>query len=55
MLTTAEITACACIPRRALIALEFFSDKMWKTGCIWNKLLLTDRNVDFSTDPTYIK
>lgn len=55
MLTTAEITACARIQRRALFTLEFFFDKMWKTGYTWNKLLPTDRNVDFSTDPTYIK
>jgi len=55
MLTTAVITALPGIQPRNSFTLEFFSDKMWKTRGVWNKLLLTDSMVDFSTEHATIK
>jgi len=55
MLTTMGITVQPGMQAQTLFVLEFFTGKMWKTRGKWNKLLLTDSYLDFSTEHYAIK
>ena len=55
MLTTTGITVQPGMQPQTLFVPEFFTGKMWKTWGKWNKLLLTDSILDFSTEHYAIK